>query len=160
MTTDVRPDHPHGERVVYRWPRTRLVPLLGRLVIGLGVTWIVVTVLVAVLDVSGRTWYAAMAAVSLLMLGAGGVLFTRPPAVLELSSDGYRLHNLRGGGTTEAAWSDVTSVTTGQSVAGPVMVLEGRNRPPSVVPLALLGARSSDAQDRVRAFLQTAQRRG
>ena len=101
--------------------------------IGLGVTWIVVTVLVAVLDVSGRS---------------------------ELSSDGYRLHNLRGGGTTEAAWSDVTSVTTGQSVAGPVMVLEGRNRPPSVVPLALLGARSSDAQDRVRAFLQTAQRRG
>ena len=100
--------------------------------------------------------YAVLVVLSLVVLAVAGYLVAVPPAVLELSDQGYRIRNLRGGGTRAAAWKDVSSVTTGESVAGPVLVLEGNGRAPSVVPLELLGRRAAEAQDRVRELLDAA----
>src|SRR5262245_41031129 len=98
MTTNLRGGQ-QVDRTVYRWPRARLVQMLGRLVVVLGLAWILATVLVAVFDQDGTAWFVGLAAVSLLVLAVAGAVFVRPPAVLELSDTGYRLHNLRGGGT-------------------------------------------------------------
>ena len=145
MTTDAT------THVVYRWPRARLVAVLGRLVVALGVLWVLVTIAVTAWDLSGG-WLLVLSLVSLGVLAAAAVLVARPPAVLELTDQGYRISNVRGAGTTAARWTDVTAVSTGESVAGPVLVLEGRGDP-SVVPLELLGPQATEAQQRVRALL-------
>jgi hypothetical protein len=157
MATDIPGGQP-ADRTVYRWPRARLVRMLGRIVIGLGLGWILVTVLVVWLDLEGAAWFGAMAVVSLLTLAAAGVVFARPPVVLELTDSGYRLHNLRAGGTRAASWADVRSVSTGDSVAGPVLVIEGRHEP-SVVPLTLLGPQATDALQRIGGLLEARQPR-
>ena len=140
--------------VVYRWPRARLVAVLGRIVMVLGALWVVATIAVAAWDLSGG-WLLALGLVSLGVLAASAVLFARPPAILELTEDGYRVSGVRGGGTTAARWTDVRAVSTGQSVAGPVLVLEGRAAP-SVVPLELLGGQAADAEARIHALLDAA----
>ncbi len=149
-----------SDRVVYRWARQQLVRPLGVLVAVLGVLWLLLTILVTALGGSGRSWYLGLAALSLLALSLGAARFARPPAVIELSAEGYRLRNLRGGGALSRRWKDVTSVTTGPSVAGPVLVLEGRAGAPSVVPLALLGADAGQVEERVRMLLEAAHRDG
>ena len=140
--------------VVYRWPRARLVAVLGRIVMVLGALWVVATIAVAAWDLSDG-WLLALGLVSLGVLAASAVLFARPPAVLELTEEGYRVSGVRGGGTAAARWTDVRAVSTGESVAGPVLVLEGRAAP-SVVPLELLGPQAADAEVRIRALLDAA----
>ncbi len=147
-----------SDPVVYRWPRHRLIRPLGRLVLGLGLLWLFASVLAAATDAAGRGLYLGLGVASLLILALAAARFAVPPAVLELSEEGYRVFNVRARGAASAHWSDVTSVSTGESVAGPVLVLEGRGRAPSVVPLVLLGAQAPDAQDRVRALLEAAHR--
>jgi hypothetical protein len=157
MTTPDAPDAPDlTTEVVYRWPRARLTLMVGRIVFALGVCWLAVSVLVVFVDASAA-WFAAMGAVTVLVLAATAWLVLRPPVVLEVGPDGYRVRNVRGRGTPAGRWSDVTAVSTGESVGGPVLVLEGRNAP-TVVPLELLGPRATDAQDRVRAHLEAARR--
>ena len=140
--------------VVYRWPRARLVAVLGRIVMVLGALWVVATIAVAAWDLSDG-WLLALGLVSLGVLAASAVLFARPPAVLELTQEGYRVSGVRGGGTAAARWTNVRAVSTGESVAGPVLVLEGRAAP-SVVPLELLGPQAADAEVRIRALLDAA----
>jgi hypothetical protein len=145
-----------GDRTVYRWPRERLVGPLGFLVVGLGAGWVALAVVLALTGWHARTPYAVLAAVSLVALLLGGTLLVFPPAVLELSRDGYRLRHLRGGGDAAARWGDVRAVTTDDSTGGPVLVFEGDGGNRSVVPLALLGSHADDAQREVRGLLNTA----
>ena len=145
-----------GHRWVYRWPRAHLVRTLGRLVVGLGALWLVVSVVVAVADASGAVAYGVLVVLSLVVLAIAGYLVAVPPAVLELSDQGYRIRNVRAAGTASAAWKDVRSVSTGESVAGPVLVLEGNGRAPSVVPLELLGPRAAEVEARVGELLDAA----
>jgi hypothetical protein len=141
-------------QIVYRWPRARLVAVLGRLVVALGALWVLTTIAVAAWDLSGG-FFVALGLVSLGVLAAAAVLFARPPTILELTDDGYRISGVRGGGTTAARWIDVGAVSTGESVAGPVLVLEGRAEP-SVVPLELLGPQAADAEVTIRTLLDAA----
>src|SRR6476620_3477250 len=146
----------HVHRWVYRWPRAHLVRTLGRLVVGLGALWLLVSVVVAVAGASGTVAYGALVVLTLVVLAIAGYLVAVPPAVLELTDEGYRIRNLRAAGTTSAAWKDVRSVSTGETVAGPVLVLEGNGRAPSVVPLELLGPRVAAVEAQVRQLLDAA----
>ncbi len=145
------------DRIVYRWPRSRLVRPLGVVLVVLGATWVAVLAAVAVAGhADASAPYAALTAVSLLVAVVAGALLSRPPAVLELDSDGYALHHLRGGGVQAARWSDVLTVSTGESAAGPVLVFHGKADRRSVVPLALLGHEAQDAAAEVRRRLDDA----
>ncbi len=143
--------------VVYRWPRARLIRPLGVALVLMGGTWVVVLGVVAVAGHSHASGpYAVLIVGSLVVAFAASLLLARPPAVLELDSEGYRLHHLRGGGRQSARWSDVTSVSTGDSTVGAVLVFHGAGGHRSVVPLSLLGARADEVQAAVRARLNSA----
>ncbi len=146
-----------ADRVVYRWPRARLIRPLGFAIGVLGFAWLVV---VGVLGVSGhsdasRPYLVLLVLSVVVAFGAGG-LMAWPPAVLELDSAGYRLRHLRGGGEQSARWSDVASVSTDDSAAGPVLVFHGTGDHRSAVPLMLLGARRDEVLAEVRVRLNTA----
>ena len=57
--------------IVYRWPRARLVAVLGRIVMVLGALWVVATIAVAAWDLSDG-WLLALGLVSLGVLAASG----------------------------------------------------------------------------------------
>ncbi len=145
------------DRVVYRWPRARLVRPLGFAIVVLGVTWLVV---LGILGVAGHSDapgpYVVLLVLSLVVACVAGGLLAWPPAVLELDSAGYRLRHLRGGGQQSARWSDVASLSTEDSATGPVLVFHGTGDHRSVVPLTLLGARAEEVLAEVRLRLNAA----
>jgi hypothetical protein len=146
-------DQPPADRIVYRWPREQLVRPLGFVVLFLGLLWLGGVVIVAV--TASLLVYAVLTAVSLLTLTLAALVLARPPAVLELSVDGYRLHNLRGGGLGSARWSQVSDVKASDPPGG-VLVIQGPGQARSVVPLVLLGRRAGEAVQQVRARLDSA----
>jgi hypothetical protein len=125
----------------YRWSRAYGLRFLGGATIILGVLWLVSAV-------TGFSWW------SLVLLGMGvavllGCLLrfvSVPPLLLEVSSHGYRLRNVRGGGVPVATWSEVESVSAGRGDEGAVMVVRLSGGRSTVVPLALLGPQAVDAE--------------
>ncbi len=145
-----------ADRIVYRWPRARLIRPLGFVLVVMGVVWVAVLTGLAITGHADAAPYAGLIVVSLLVALAAGILLARPPAVLELGPEGYRLHHLRGGGSQGGRWADVVTVATDEYSAGPVLVLAGQGDQRSLVPLALLGARADEAQAEVRSRLDAA----
>jgi len=146
-----------ADRIVYRWPRARLIRPLGFVLVVMGVVWVAVLMGLAVTGYADAAApYVVLIVMSLLAALAAGILLARPPAVLELGPEGYRLHHLRGGGTQGGRWADVVTVATDEYSTGPVLVLAGQGDQRSLVPLALLGARADEAQAEVRSRLDAA----
>ncbi|MEJ7629541.1 MAG: hypothetical protein WKF54_08115 [Nocardioidaceae bacterium] len=135
----------------YRWSRAYGLRFLGVSLMVLAVAWLVAAL-------SGfQVW-------SLVLLGLVGlvvvVLLLRlvvvPPVLLEVSSAGYRLRHVRGGGVAQADWSDVASVDGGRTSAGAVMSIVLTDGGATQVPLVLLGGQGSVAERDVRDRLNAA----
>ena len=127
----------------YRWPPALVLRSMGPLIAAVGTCWLV---LVAYLAAGGGgIWSAAAAAATAVVLGVAVWLLRHPPLVLEMSTTGYRLHHLRGGGVLRADWREVESADTRPTTDGPALVISLNGGRCSVVPLALLGSRANEA---------------
>jgi hypothetical protein len=135
----------------YRLSTAHLLRSLGALVIGLGALWVVVAV-------SGLTGVirGLLALVTLVIVLLALVLLVRPPRVLELSADGYRISLVRGAGVARSAWTEVESVGTQTRGSALCLVFNLKGEATSTLPLSLLGTRNVEAQREVHERLNDA----
>jgi hypothetical protein len=139
----------------YRWPLVQVVRSAGLVFVVLGVLWVVVALVHPVLGGAARAVVIVVSLLTLIVTVGAAALAARPPKVLTLTADGYRIHHLRGGGVSSAKWTDVAGVTTVAAPDGPVIVVDlGARR--SVLPVSLLGPRSIEAQRQIHELLNTA----
>lgn len=135
----------------YRWARAYGLRFVGATTIVLAVLWVVAAL-------SGFSWWSDL----LLAVAAAGTIACLlrfvffPPVLLEVSSHGYRLAHMRGGGEGSAGWGEVVSVATGHQESGSVMVVTLSNGRTSSVPLALLGPHSIAAEREMHTRLNAA----
>ncbi len=140
----------------YRWSRALVLRPIGVVVALLGVLWVVGVAAVEWTS-SGLDGFVVVAlAVTGLILVAAVVTTARPPVVLDLSPEGYRVRHVRGSGIPAAAWRDVESVVTRPSAAGAMVVFELAGGRQSVLPVALLGGRAREAEREIHDRLNTA----
>jgi hypothetical protein len=135
----------------YRWSRAYGLRIVGALVTVLAVAWVV-----AVL-VGFAGWSLTLLAVAALVtVGCVVRLVVVPPVLLEVSSEGYGLHHIRGGGVQRARWSEVAAVDAGSGAGGPVMSISLRDGRATLVPLSLLGGQAVTAERDVHDRLNSA----
>jgi hypothetical protein len=135
----------------YRLDRAVVLRVVGPFFVLVGVAWVVLTA------VGGGATPALVLAVLTLALVLGGALaLYRPPTVVALSEDGYRVSLVRGAGVTAADWSDVESVDTKLAGGAPSIVVTLRGGGTTVIPLSLLGRQHVDAQRDIHNRLNTA----
>ena len=136
----------------YRWSRAYGLRFLGGATIVLAVLWVVAAL-------SGfAAWSLVVLAVAVLAVLACLIRFVSvPPVLLEVSSEGYRVTNVRGSGVAAAAWGEVEAVTAGRPAgSGRVMVIQLTGGRSSVVPLGLLGHRAVVAEREMHTRLNSA----
>jgi hypothetical protein len=136
---------------VYRLSTAHVIRLVAPFELLIGLAWVVGTLLGL-----SRGWMLALVLVTVAGGIVGAYLFVRPPAVLTLTDDGFRIGLARTAGRAWAAWREVESVGTADAsgVAALVFVLADGGQ--SALPLSLLGSRSADAQSEVRERLNRA----
>jgi hypothetical protein len=125
----------------YRLSTAHVLRAVGPLAIALGVVWVVAAL---VAPWPPLRWLLGIATLSFVAISAVALL--RPPTVLRLSADGFRVSFVRGVGVAEAAWSDVETAGAERRSGTAclcIMLTDGRT---SVVPLSLLGTRGGEAQ--------------
>jgi hypothetical protein len=143
-------DGSHGTSA-YRLSLAHVLRFVGPLVIAVGALWVVVAL-------TGLTGMARglVALLTLVVILGALVAVIRPPRVLTLTDDAYRISLVRGAGVARAPWRDVEAVGT-QSVGGaPSILFTLKGDATSVLPLSLLGARNVDAQREVHQRLNDA----
>jgi hypothetical protein len=146
---------PAVETSAYRWSRVHVIRVLGMLAVALGAVWLVLGLLTAIASLA--PWvggFAAAATAAGLITGAW--LMVRPPRLLELSRTGYRIRGVRGAGAYAADWTDIRSVETRASSAGPAIVVDLTDGSTSTLPLSLLGRRAAEAQHEMHERLNAA----
>lgn len=87
--------------------------------------------------------WVAVGLTALLALGllAAAVRLVRPPTVLELTDEGYRVRSLRGVGVRQASWRDVHDVVSRSQASQQVVVLRLREGDATTsLPVRLVGA--------------------
>jgi hypothetical protein len=153
---DVQPsaddaDDADGADSVYRLSTAHAVRLVAPFEMLVGLLWIA-------LAIAGlpRGWTHVLVAVTVGLGLAGAYVVMRPPAVLTLTDDGYRVGFARPRGRAAARWRDVESVQTADAPGVAVLVFALADGGRSTLPLSLLGRRSSVAQRDVNARLNRA----
>ncbi len=136
---------------VYRWSRAYGLRIFGATTIALAA----LCVLAAVVGFP-RWSLALLGAVALLAIACLLRLVACPLPLIELSSDGYRLRNTRGGGVAAATWSEVDSAASEAGAEGPVMVVKLTDGRSTIVPLSLLGSEAGAAERDFHGRLNTA----
>jgi hypothetical protein len=135
----------------YRLSTAHVIRLIAPFELLIGVAWIVT----AVVGPSPGWWFALVAATVVVAL-AGGYLLLRPPTVLTLTADGYRIGVARGAGRAEARWRDVESVGAAEVGGIPMLIFVLADGGRSALPLSLIGPRNGEAQRDVHERLNTA----
>jgi len=135
----------------YRLSAAHLLRLAGTLVIGLGVLWIIGTLV----DIPGPL-RAVLAGLTIVVLLTLMWVAVRPPRILTLDEVGYKVRWVRGAGRSSAAWREVEGVTNRRAGAVEVMVFELRDGTSTTLPLTLLGPAHLAAQREVHERLNTA----
>jgi hypothetical protein len=135
----------------YRWSRAYGLRFAGVSAICLAVLWMVAAL-------SGFAWWSDLLLLVATIVALGCVLrfVCLPPLLLEVSSHGYRLVNVRGGGVASASWSEVEAVATGRNDSGPVMQVTLSDGRTTSVPVSLLGSRSVAAEQEMHTRLNSA----
>ncbi len=135
----------------YRLGRALVLRVAGVVVAMLGLCWLVITLM----SLPSAGVVPLMLLTGCLLL-ATAILALRPPRVLDLDTDGYRVRLVRGTGESRAQWRSVDAVETapvGGALCLLVSLSGGRS---SVIPLSLLGARSAEAQREIHERLNGA----
>jgi hypothetical protein len=142
---------PQRAETAYRLSSAHVLRLVGPIAVLLGLAWVVCS-----LAGLARAWTVGIGAVSIAAAVVGAYLFMRPPRILTLTADGYRIGLVRGAGRAGASWREVESVGTADTASGPAMVFRLADGGRSVLPLSLLGPRKVDAQREVHERLNSA----
>jgi len=133
-----------------------MLRLAGVAITGLGVLWIAgIAFDVWVVDGLAEAVRAVALTTTAVILAGVLVLLARPPLVIEMAPDRYRLHLLRGGGVNSAQWREVESAQTQSTSNGALIVLQLKSGERSFVPLTLLGARAVEAEREIHRRLTT-----
>ena len=100
---------------------------------------------------------------ALVAVGCLVRLVVLPPVLLELSVDGYRMRNVRGGGVQAASWSEVESVAGGAGGGGsarrgdgPVVLVTLSGDRTTTIPVGLLGPLAIVAEREMHTRLNSA----
>jgi hypothetical protein len=136
---------------VYRLGVAHVIRLVAPFEILVGVAWVVTAILGM-----PRAWTVALGVVTVAVAAGGAVLFARPPSVLALSEDGYRIGFARTTGRRAARWREVESVGTADVGGVAALVFALADGGQSAVPVSLLGARAGEAQREVHERLNRA----
>jgi hypothetical protein len=127
--------------------------LLGSALVGLAVLVFVVTLVVALLDLSAVV-VAVVAALGLSVVLVAGHLLTRHSYVVRLGEDGYQVRMVRGAGVRAARWTEVEDAVTASPRGVDCLVLRLRDGRTTTIPVQVLAAdREAFARD-VRAHLE------
>ena len=102
---------------------------------------------------SVAVWILGVAAALLVIVSV--VLLLRPPAVVRLDAEGYRLGRVPQGGVRRARWTDVTQATTGDTLHGRALVI-GLDGAESTIPLVLVAGQAAQLQREVNERLNRA----
>jgi hypothetical protein len=135
----------------YRLSAAHVLRLVAPFELLIGVAW-----LAAALTEPPRGLVLALGIVTVVVALTGSALFVRPPRVLALTADGYRIGVVRGVGRTAAAWRDVESVATTEVAGAATLVIALSDGGRSALPLSFLGARKLEAQREVHERLNGA----
>ena len=142
---------PQAGASTYRLGFGHILRLIGPAIIAVGVVWLVL----AALGANGVLRGLAGLLTVVVVFG-GLVLVARPPRILRLTADGYRISWVRGTGDPVAAWSQVEAVGTQRVGDAVSLVFELSNGRTSSLPLTLLGPRNAEAQREVHERLNAA----
>lgn len=106
-------------------------------------------------DGAGRViaWVVGVLAVLLVLVSVYRLV--RPPVVVRLDGDGYRLGRVPGGGQRRARWRDVDGASARKTPAGYALVLQVGERT-STIPLLLVAANATRLQREVSERLNRA----
>ena len=135
----------------YRLARAHVIRAAGPLSLVLGALWL----LAALLDTSVPT-RLTLSVVTVVVGAVCALLLLRPPAVLRLTSSGYRIALVRGAGVKAAQWVDVASAATAPVGGAVALVFTLNDGHTSTLPLSLLGAQQGEAHRDVRRRLNSA----
>ncbi|UYM07615.1 hypothetical protein [Solicola gregarius] len=139
----------------------RLDPRPGMRLFGLRFVLAAVLVVVAWLlagvfdDGAGLAAAWVVGALAALLVVVSVLLLVRPPAVVRLDDEGYRLGRVPQGGVRKARWRDVSRATARDSLHGYALVIEVGDGT-STVPLLLVAARANELQHEVNERLNRA----
>jgi hypothetical protein len=125
----------------YRIDAAVVVRVVGSLFVVVGLAWVLVIL------TAGRSAALVAVAVVTVVLAAGAVWASiRPPRVLTLSEDGFRVSFVRGAGSKTGTWDEVEAVDAGLAGRSPSIVLTLTSGRSTVIPVSLLGRRNVEAQ--------------
>jgi hypothetical protein len=135
----------------YRWSRAVGLRIAGLAAICLALFWMVAAF-------AGFAWWSDLLLLLATLLAIGCIVrfVCVPPLLLEVSSHGYRLVNVRGGGVPSAGWAEVESVATGRQDSSFVMQVTLSGGRSTSVPVSLLGAQSVAAEREMHSRLNAA----
>ncbi len=126
---------------------------LGSALVGVAVLVFVVTLVVAVLDLS-PVFVAVVAALGLAAALVAGHLLTRRAYVVRLGEDGYQVRMVRGAGIRAARWTEVEDVVTASPHGVDCLVLRLRDGRTTTIPVQVLAADRGEFARDVRAHLE------
>jgi hypothetical protein len=131
----------------FRWSRAHGLRIVGMVLVVLAVVWLAAAL-------AGFAMWSVLLLVVVALAAVGCLLrlIVLPPLLLEVSSDGYRLHHVRGGGVEQARWAEVATVEGG----GEIMSITLASGEVTVVPLSLLGDQGGAAEREVHDRLNAA----
>jgi hypothetical protein len=127
--------------------------LLGSALVGLAVLVFVVTLVVALLDLSAVV-VAVVAALGLAAVLVAGHLLTRHAYVVRLGEDGYQVRMVRGAGVRAARWTEVEDAVTASPRGVDCVVLRLRDGRTTTIPVQVLAVDREDFARDVRAHLE------
>jgi hypothetical protein len=127
--------------------------LLGSALVGLAVLVFVLTLVVALLDLS-PLFVGVVAALGLAAVLVGGNLLTRRTWVVRLGDDGYRVRMIRGAGAREARWVAVEDAVAASPRGVDCLVLRLRDGRTTTIPVQVLAADRDEFARDVRDHLE------
>jgi len=127
--------------------------LLGSALVGLAVLVFVLTLVVALMELSAVV-VGVVAALGLAAVLVGGHLLTRRAYVVRLGEDGYRVRMVRGAGVREARWTEVEDAVAASPRGVDCLILRLRDGRTTTIPVQVLAADRDEFARDVRAHLE------
>jgi len=127
--------------------------LLGSALVGLAVLVFVLTLVVALMELSA-VFVGVVAALGLAAVLVGGHLLTRRAYVVRLGEDGYRVRMVRGAGVREARWTEVEDAVAASPRGVDCLILRLRDGRTTTIPVQVLAADRDEFARDVRAHLE------
>lgn len=142
---------PSGTRL-YSLPAQLRVRLMGAALVGIAVVLLVMTLLVALLQLPQDILSLLVVLVVVAVFGLG-FLLVRRWYVVRLDEQGYEVRFVRGAGTRKARWNEVEDLVTNTIEGADVVVLRLRDGRSTTIPVAVVEGDQEEFVDELRGRL-------